>query len=125
LPCLGRALHQRASGDQPWSEPSATTVWNTLLALGIAADTALWNAFPWHPHRPGQLQSNRTPTGAERARGLVVLDALLSAFPGVPLYAVGRHAEAALRGTGRAVVTHCDTLRWGARPRSAADWRRP
>jgi uracil-DNA glycosylase len=97
----GRRLSVRK---RPWSEPSATTVWNTLRALGIAGDTVLWNAFPWHPHRPGQLHSNRTPTRAERAQGLAVLEALLKAYPGVPVLAVGRHAEAALLATGRAVV---------------------
>lgn len=102
LPSDGRRLSRR---HLPWSEPSATTVWKTLLALGIAADTVLWNAFPWHPHRPGHLQSNRTPTREERAQGLVVLDALLAAFPGIPLFAVGRHAEAALQETGRHAVT--------------------
>jgi hypothetical protein len=101
LSSQGRRLSRR---HRPWSEPSATTVWQTLLALGVAADTVLWNAFPWHPHRPGRLQSNRTPTREERARGLLVLEALLAAFPGIPVYAVGRHAEAALRETGRDVV---------------------
>ena len=85
----------------PWSEPSATTVWKTLQALRIASDTILWNAFPWHPHRPGEPQSNRTPTRSERQQGLAVLAALLSAFPDAQLYAVGRHAEAALQEAGR------------------------
>ena len=85
---------------RPWSEPSATTVWKTLHALGCDRDTILWNAFPWHPHRHGELHSNRTPTREERARGLVVLDALLNAFPGVKIFAVGRLAEAALREIG-------------------------
>jgi len=101
LSCGGRRLSRR---ERPWSEPSATTVWQTLFALEVASDTVLWNAFPWHPHRPGQLQSNRTPTREERACGLFVLDALLAAFPGVPLFAVGRHAEAALRETGRPAI---------------------
>ena len=85
----------------PWSEPSATTVWGTLHALGIAETTALWNAFPWHPHEPGRLQSNRTPTRAERAEGLTALAALLQAFPAAQLFAVGRHAELALQALGR------------------------
>ncbi len=51
---------------RPWSEPSATTVWKTLHALGIADRTVLWNAYPWHPHKPAALHSNRTPTRGER-----------------------------------------------------------
>jgi hypothetical protein len=89
---------------RPWSEPSATTVWKTLHALEIAHDTILWNAYPWHPHLPGKPHSNRTPTRTERARGLPVLDALLSAFPRATLFAVGRHAEQALQEFGRDAI---------------------
>lgn len=85
------------SRERPWSEPSATTVWGTLTDLGIAEHTVLWNAFPWHPHKPGDLHSNRTPTRAERAAGVVVLHALLRMFPNARVLAVGRNAEAALR----------------------------
>jgi uracil-DNA glycosylase len=88
----------------PWSEPSATTVWDSLRSLGIAHDTLLWNAFPWHPHRRGELQSNRTPAHAECAAGLKVLETLLEALPPVAIFAVGRHAEAAVAATGRRCV---------------------
>lgn len=84
----------------PWSEPSATTVWGTLTELGIAEQTALWNAFPWHPHKPGNRQSNRTPTREERMLGVPVLKALLAAFPQAAVFAVGRTAEASLREVG-------------------------
>jgi uracil-DNA glycosylase len=93
----GRRLSTRV---RPWSEPSATTVWGTLHALGRAGDTLLWNAYPWHPHRPGVPQSNRTPTPAERRAGLPVLEALLRAFPDVRCFAVGRNAEASLAEVG-------------------------
>ncbi len=91
--CGGQRLSTR---HVPWSEPSATVVWGALHALGIAATTILWNAFPWHPHRAGDLQSNRTPTRAERAQGLAALAALLRASPEARVLAVGRHAQLAL-----------------------------
>lgn len=94
---VGQRLSSRA---RPWSEPSATTVWGTLHALGRAHDSLLWNAFPWHPHRPGNLQSNRTPLPAERRAGLPVLEALLTAFPQVRCFAVGRNAQASLADLG-------------------------
>ncbi len=110
--CAGQRLSTRHI---PWSEPSATVVWGTLHALGIAATTILWNAFPWHPHRAGNLQSNRTPTRAERAQGLAALAALLQASPGARLFAVGRHAQLALQGLGygSAVIGDggCEVLR--------------
>jgi len=92
----------------PWSEPSATIVWGTLHELGLAGRTILWNAFPWHPHRPGNRQSNRTPTAGEIGAGAAPLAALLAAFPDVHVVAVGRKAEMLLRGFGRveAAVRH-------------------
>lgn len=89
---------------RPWSEPSATTVWKTLHALGISNSTVLWNAYPWHPHKPGLLHSNRTPTRTERAAGVPVLKRYLSLFPGARIFAVGRNAEAALAELGIAAT---------------------
>jgi uracil-DNA glycosylase len=86
---------------RPWSEPSATVVWNTLHHLNLARDTVLWNAYPWHPHKHGSLHSNRTPTRSERTLGMPVLDALLQAFPKATVFAVGRQAEQALAEAGR------------------------
>jgi hypothetical protein len=88
----------------PWSEPSATTVWGTLHALGVAPTTVLWNAFPWHPHEPGCLQSNRTPDRAERTQGFRALEALLAAFPHAQVFAVGRHAQLTLQELGKAAT---------------------
>lgn len=85
---------------RPWSEPSATTVWKTLHGLHIAAHTVLWNAYPWHPHKPGELHSNRTPTRGERQAGVPVLHALLEIFAGAQVFAVGRNAEASLAELG-------------------------
>ena len=99
----------------PWSEPSATTMWGTLHALGIAETTVLWNAFAWHPHEPERLQSNRTPTRVERAEGLAALAALLEAFPQSEVFAVGRHAELALQELGRAATSLRHPSMGGAR----------
>jgi uracil-DNA glycosylase len=84
----------------PWSEPSATTIWSALHELRIAHQTILWNAFPWHPHRSDNRQSNRTPKSTERTLGIPVLEALLEAFPNAALGAVGRHAEKSLAACG-------------------------
>jgi uracil-DNA glycosylase len=97
--CSGERLSTRPI---PWSEPSATVVWGALQALGLAATTILWNAFPWHPHRHGDLQSNRTPTPAERAQGLAALSAVLRSAPRARVFAVGRHAQLALEQLGEA-----------------------
>jgi len=93
-----------SSRTRPWSEPSATTVWKTLHALGIAAQTALWNACPWHPCRPDVPHSNRTPTSAERQAGKPALDALLRLLPEVRIFAVGRNAESSLAELGVSAI---------------------
>lgn len=86
--------------ERPWSEPSATTVWGTLHSLGLAEHVVLWNCFPWHPHKPGVLQSNRTPNRSEYAAGLPVLAALLALHPDAEVLAVGKGAQAGLAALG-------------------------
>jgi uracil-DNA glycosylase len=89
---------------KPWSEPSATILWSALHELHVAERTVLWNVFPWHPHRARDPLSNRTPTRAECAQGLSILDVLLSSMAGARVFAVGRHAQRALRELGREAV---------------------
>jgi len=101
IPRISADAPRLTSRLRPWSEPSATTVWNTLHALGIADETILWNAFPWHPHKPRMLHSNRTPTPAERSAGVDVLGQLLDLYPQAQVFAVGRNAEWGLQQVGR------------------------
>jgi uracil-DNA glycosylase len=100
IPRIATPAGRLTSRLRPWSEPSATTVWKTLHALGIAGQTVLWNAYPWHPHRPGVVLSNRTPTRTERMAGVPVLHAYLSLFPAARVFAVGRNAEISLAELG-------------------------
>lgn len=104
IPRIDAPAGRLSSRLRPWSEPSATTVWKTLHALGIAPRTVLWNAYPWHPHKPGMRHSNRTPTRAERVAGVPVLEALLRLFPGARVFAVGRNAECSLAELGIAAI---------------------
>jgi hypothetical protein len=98
----GGRLSSRA---RPWSEPSATTVWKTLHALEVASRTVLWNAYPWHPYKPGICHSNRTPARTERLAGVPVLHALLQLFPAAKVFAVGRNAESSLAELGIAATS--------------------
>jgi uracil-DNA glycosylase len=101
IPRVSSRAARLSSRHIPWSEPSATSIWSALHEFGIAHETILWNAFPWHPHKNGNRQSNRTPKPAERMLGIPVLEALLVAFPDATLGAVGRHAEKSLADCGR------------------------
>lgn len=85
---------------KPWSEPSATIMWRVLHDLQIASETVMWNAFAWHPHKPGEPMSNRAPTDAELVKGADVLRAVTVHFGGAHIIAVGRVAEKALRRLG-------------------------
>lgn len=82
--------------ERPWCEPSATIVWRTLHALGIADRTVMWNAFAFHPHKPGEPMSNRAPTRAELEAGKHYLEAVIEHFSGARRIAVGRVAFRAM-----------------------------
>jgi uracil-DNA glycosylase len=82
--------------ERPWCEPSATIVWRTLHKFEIAARTVMWNAFAWHPHKPGDLMSNRAPTREEVKAGAFALRAVLEHFDGAKVVAVGKVAAAAI-----------------------------
>ena len=84
-------------------------MWGTLHALGLAERTVLWNAFAWHPFKPGEPYSNRAPTRDELEAGRAVLDAVLAPFASARIVAVGKVAERTLRKLGRepdATVRH-------------------
>lgn len=81
-----------AEGGPRRRELSSSIVWK---ALGDRTDVALWNGVPWHPAGPAGPLSNRPPTPAERAAGLVVLRHMLSeVFREASPIAVGRVAQA-------------------------------
>jgi hypothetical protein len=108
IPRIG-AVGRLTTRPRPWCEPSATVVWGALHALGLAECTVLWNAFAWHPFKPGQPYSNRPPARAELEHGREVLDGVLDEFSAATIVAVGQVADRTLRGLGRmpdAVVRH-------------------
>lgn len=88
----------------PYSEPSATIVWKTLSRLGIAEHTILWNALQMHPFRPGEHESNRTPTDAELMQGAPAMRLLVETFPKAKVVAVGRKSELLLGQMGVATA---------------------
>ena len=75
-------------------EATATILWSALDDLGVLP--LLWNALPFHPHRPGQPNSNRPPTTAELALGREAVEALLALYPIEQVVAVGGKAAGAL-----------------------------
>lgn len=84
----------RIAASPPTAEPTATIVWQTLVRLPRLP--LLWNACPFHPHRPDDPRSNRAPRLAELMAGEPHFRALLALFPVQQVFAVGRKAALAL-----------------------------
>ncbi|MDD9955205.1 MAG: uracil-DNA glycosylase [Anaerolineaceae bacterium] len=90
---VAEAGFERIQGEQ-----SATILWRALADLGVAP--LIWNSVPFHPHRAGQMLSNRPPRAAELAQGCDVLRELLARFRPRTLVAVGRSAQGSLAALG-------------------------
>jgi uracil-DNA glycosylase len=81
------------------AEASATIVQGVLRELGVEEEVLLWNLVPTHPHRPGEHDSNRRPTGAEIAAARPFLDALAASGASDKLVlGIGRLAQRELGG---------------------------
>jgi uracil-DNA glycosylase len=100
IPRISPTSHRLTSRALPYSEPSATIVWEALYNLGIEERTILWNALPMHPHKSRDEQSNRTPTSEEFEIGKRALQMLVREFPSAKVVAVGKKAERSLNSMG-------------------------
>ncbi len=76
------------------AEQTATIVWREVQSLDIVI--VGWNAYPFHPHRPGNPQSNRPPRAAEVRQGQPFLAAIRVLFPDILVVAMGNTAARAL-----------------------------
>lgn len=100
-PFLPKEIQRR----QGFNEPTDTVVWNAALRAGLAPEEfLLWNIFPFHPHKEGQMMTNRTPTEAELAAGLSYTKALLNLTGPLPILAVGKKSEETLKNAGLAAA---------------------
>jgi uracil-DNA glycosylase len=85
---------------RPHSEATASIVWRHVPRL-LPAPPLVWNAFPFHPHPPGDAGHNRPLDARELEEGLGYLQLFLRAFPDARPIAVGRRAAEALARLGR------------------------
>lgn len=98
---LGRQTSRIEIHPKGRAEPTATLVWKQMMALGYAPDDfVLWNAYPCHPHEPGNPLTNRAPTRQDMAATSHVLPAMLQLFPSARVVAVGNIARNVLAGMG-------------------------
>lgn len=76
------------------AEATATIMQDALDTLNI--NPLLWNAYPFHPHKPSEPQSNRKPTAAELRIGATFLHWVIAYFGIEKVVAVGNSAETVL-----------------------------
>lgn len=81
-------------------EPTATVAWRTMIKYRTSREFVLWNAQAFHPHEPGNMLTNRTPTQKEVTRGMDTLRLFLDVFPSIKVVAVGKISMAALKELG-------------------------
>ncbi len=94
-----------AGFERVYGEQSATIVWGALGDLRTLP--MIWNAYPFHPHKPNQPLSNRKPRRDELKMGAGYLTRLLEMWAFERVIAVGNVAADMLRREG---ITH-DKLR--------------
>jgi len=82
----GLRPHLRTAGTQ--SEQTATIIWNYLSER--PAVPAFWNIFPFHPHTPGNLGGNRTPTAEEAQFGHGILNRVAEILAPKRILAIGK-----------------------------------
>lgn len=98
---VNSTLLNNSQKQKGFNEPTDTVVWTTLNKHGLAAfDVILWNIFPFHPYKEGNLLSNRTPTTAELDLGITYARMLMELVPGMMVVAIGQKAKATLERYG-------------------------
>ncbi|AFS79784.1 uracil-DNA glycosylase-like protein [Gottschalkia acidurici 9a] len=84
--------------DKLLKEATATMIWRTLLEYNMM--TLSWNAFPFHPHKKDNEESNRTPLKKELLIGEKPLLQMIEMFNIQKLVAVGNKAHENLSKLG-------------------------
>lgn len=86
--------HQSSLRDEPYGEYSATIFWGLLREE--FPRFVVWNAFPLHPHRPGEPFTIRPPRRRELKQFEELTAGLIDIFNPGRVLAVGRKAERTL-----------------------------
>ena len=92
---MGGITLSRATKGAAVAERTAAVIWKMLA--GIGQPQVLWNIFPFHPHDPGGILSNRCHTKKEREITWPFLTALLAMIKPRRIIAIGRDSADGLR----------------------------
>ncbi|GFP74610.1 uracil-DNA glycosylase [Clostridium fungisolvens] len=91
--------------DKLLKEATATIIWNTLVKYDMMVLS--WNAFPFHPYKQDNKESNRTPLKKELLIGEKPLLKMIEMFNIEKVVAMGNKAEESLNKLG----ISCDKVR--------------
>lgn len=83
------------------SEISASIIWGAFENYNFYP--LLWNAFPFHPHKIGNENSNRKPIDEEVKIGVKYINKLVELYDIKIIYAIGNVAQKTLLKMGRNV----------------------
>lgn len=95
---FGECNGYKISRNSAVHEQSAAAMWEVLAEVGRTP--LLWNAYPFHPHRPGEPESNRKPKASELKTGMKILKEIILLFDIKKVVAVGNAAEEVLQKMG-------------------------
>lgn len=95
---FGNVTIERATATAPVAERTAQVIWNMIEKL--PTPPFLWNAFPFHPHEPGDPMTNRCHSAREAQLVEDVLASLLGWFKPQRVIALGNDAHRALQRLG-------------------------
>jgi uracil-DNA glycosylase len=93
-----KGYRRSRTGDRLKKEPSGTIVWQTLTQFDFLP--LLWPAFPFHPHKPGNPQSNRPPTAVEVTFGRPIWQQIVEVMGIEQIVAIGNVAHRSLAAAG-------------------------
>lgn len=95
---FGGVSLDRSTKGPPVAERTAAVIWGVLQSIG--EPVVLWNVFPFHPHLPGDSQSNRCHTRSERELTWSLLQQLIKMIRPNQIVAIGRDAQIAVEELG-------------------------
>ena len=100
---IGKELgYQIVSPDKPEMERSASAVWHNLKVWyeRYGSVPLLWNICPFHPHKAGNIRTNRAPSSSEIKSGVPFLKRLIDLFDIQYIGAIGAKASKAISSNG-------------------------
>ena len=90
-PFIDSILGGLSVGTASIKESTAKCFWESMKNHNI--NPVPWNVFPFHPHKEGDPNSNRTPNKREISEGIDYLHKLLKIIKPQKIFSVGRFAD--------------------------------